>query len=34
MSASAPQWNEEDSQEFIDNGRYFVPERETQMQTV
>jgi tRNA (cmo5U34)-methyltransferase len=34
MNNSTPQWNEEASQEFIDNGRYFVPERETQMQTV
>ena len=24
-------WSEENSQEFIDYGRYFVPERETQM---
>ncbi len=34
MSDSTPKWNEEASQEFIDNGRYFVPERETQMQTI
>jgi len=27
-------WNEDDSQEFIDHGRYFVPEREEQIATV
>lgn len=27
-------WSEEESQEFIDYGRYFVPERELQMSTV
>lgn len=27
-------WNESDSRTFIDLGRYFVPERETQIQTV
>jgi tRNA (cmo5U34)-methyltransferase len=27
-------WDEDDSQEFIDHGRYFVPEREEQIATV
>lgn len=27
-------WNEDDSQEFIDHGRYFVPEREEQVAAV
>jgi SAM-dependent methyltransferase len=27
-------WNEDSSAEFIDTGRYFVPERELQMETV
>jgi tRNA (cmo5U34)-methyltransferase len=27
-------WNEDDSQEFIDHGRFFVPEREEQTATV
>jgi tRNA (cmo5U34)-methyltransferase len=27
-------WNEDDSQTFIDYGRYFVPERETQFQII
>jgi tRNA (cmo5U34)-methyltransferase len=27
-------WNEDDSQEFIDHGRFFVPEREEQIATI
>src|SRR4051794_3926569 len=27
-------WNEADSQNFIDHGRYFVPEREEQIETL
>ncbi len=27
-------WSEDDSQLFIDEGRYFVPERETQIETI
>ncbi|HUY77350.1 MAG TPA: methyltransferase domain-containing protein, partial [Ktedonobacterales bacterium] len=29
-----PVWDEEDSQFFIDYGRYFVPERETQIEII
>ena len=29
-----PGWNEDDSRHFIDRGTYFVPERETQMDTI
>lgn len=32
MSESTPQWNEEASQAFIDNGRYSVPSPKIQMQ--
>jgi tRNA (cmo5U34)-methyltransferase len=31
---SSPPWSEQDSQAFIDFGRYFVPERERQVATV
>lgn len=31
---TAPQWDEQDSQSFIDFGRYFVPHREQQMATI
>ncbi len=27
-------WSESDSEHFIDEGRYFVPERETQIETI
>jgi len=30
----APRWEEKDSEEFIDHGRYFVPEREVQIATL
>jgi hypothetical protein len=30
-TTSASGWNEDSSAEFIDTGRYFVPERELQM---
>ena len=29
-----PQWKEEDSQDFIDYGKYFVPDRETQIDCI
>jgi tRNA (cmo5U34)-methyltransferase len=29
-----PRWQEEDSQTFIDYGRYFIPERETQIDII
>jgi len=29
-----PHWDEEDSQFFIDYGRYFIPERETQIEII
>ena len=32
--ADEPAWSEDNSQTFIDRGRYFVPERETQIQIV
>lgn len=31
---TAPQWDEQDSQAFIDFGRYFVPHRELQIATI
>ncbi|MEM8529689.1 MAG: class I SAM-dependent methyltransferase [Chloroflexota bacterium] len=31
---TAPQWDEQDSQAFIDFGRYFVPHREQQIATI
>jgi tRNA (cmo5U34)-methyltransferase len=31
---STPQWSEENSQAFLDYGRYFVPQREEQVATV
>ena len=31
---NAPGWTEDDSQHFIDYGAYFVPERETQVDTI
>lgn len=34
MSKPLPGWNEDDSQEFIDLGRFFVPDREEQIETV
>lgn len=33
-SNSANKWDEESSHTFIDYGRYFVPERETQLETI
>jgi tRNA (cmo5U34)-methyltransferase len=33
-ASNAPRWNEGSSVEFIDTGRYFVPERELQMETI
>jgi tRNA (cmo5U34)-methyltransferase len=33
-AANASGWNEASSAEFIDTGRYFVPERELQMETI
>jgi tRNA (cmo5U34)-methyltransferase len=33
-TVNASGWNEDSSAEFIDTGRYFVPERELQMETV
>ena len=32
--SSAPGWDEQNSQTFIDYGRYFVPERERQIETI
>jgi SAM-dependent methyltransferase len=32
--ASSLQWSEENSQTFLDYGRYFVPEREQQIETI
>jgi tRNA (cmo5U34)-methyltransferase len=32
--ASSSQWSEGDSQTFLDYGRYFVPEREQQIETI
>lgn len=34
MAISSPGWDENSSRLFIDFGRYFVPERETQIQTI
>jgi len=34
MSELTPKWGKDASREFIDYGRYFVPERETQIQTI
>jgi tRNA (cmo5U34)-methyltransferase len=34
MSDLPSKWSEDTSQDFIDYGRYFVPERETQRQTI
>lgn len=34
ISASATAWNEETSRRFIDYGRYFVPQRERQIQMI
>ncbi len=31
---NAPHWGEEDSQHFIDYGRYFIPEREAQIEII
>ena len=33
-SAATPQWEEENSQDFIDYGKYFVPDRETQINCI
>ena len=33
-SAVTPQWEEENSQDFIDYGKYFVPDRETQINCI
>src|SRR5689334_25386760 len=33
-STNPPAWSEDNSQTFIDRGRYFVPERETQIQII
>ena len=33
-SGPAPGWSEDDSRHFIDYGAYFVPERETQIDTI
>lgn len=33
-TSGAPQWSEGDSQTFLDYGRYFVPERETQIDII
>jgi tRNA (cmo5U34)-methyltransferase len=33
-NAVTPAWNEEDSQTFIDLGRYYVPEREAQIDAI
>jgi tRNA (cmo5U34)-methyltransferase len=33
-AVNASGWNEDSSAEFIDTGRYFVPERELQMETI
>ena len=33
-TADAPCWTEDDSRHFIDHGAYFVPERETQIDTI
>ncbi|MEM7345110.1 MAG: class I SAM-dependent methyltransferase [Chloroflexota bacterium] len=33
-SSQLPNWDEQDSQTFIDYGYYFVPERERQIQTI
>lgn len=30
-SVTTPQWEEENSQDFIDHGKYFVPDREVQI---
>lgn len=32
--SEVPAWNEETSQAFLDYGRYFVPERQTQIETL
>ena len=34
MTNQAAIWNESDSQTFIDYGRYFIPQREAQIQTI
>lgn len=34
MTQEVSRWDEEDSQFFIDYGRYFVPERETQIEII
>lgn len=34
MAQEVSRWEEEDSQSFIDYGRYFVPERETQIEII
>ena len=31
---TTPQWKEEDSQDFIDYGKYFVPDRESQIDCI
>ena len=33
-SATTPQWEEENSQDFIDYGKYFVPDREVQINCI
>lgn len=33
-SSSTPAWNEQDSEAFMDYGRYMVPEREAQIDTI
>ena len=33
-SITKPQWGEENSQDFIDYGKYFVPDRETQINCI
>lgn len=33
-SVSAPQWEEQNSQDFIDYGKYFVPDREVQINCI
>ena len=33
-SATQPQWEEENSQDFIDYGKYFVPDREVQINCI
>lgn len=33
-SVTKPQWEEESSQDFIDYGKYFVPDREIQIDAI